>query len=320
MIISEYDELRSKTGHGPQDTRVYDTGVTSLDGKIYYALSDDNELALLVPLRNAIEMDTLKLSDAIRLKPKVFEEEGKWLLLVCAYAELEKVFCHFVNALLNYVEPHKSAFGSINTVFQEFVHLLEPKKEKATISEVAGLIGELLFLHELSKKDSSAINLWVGPSGGQHDFVGESADIEVKASTRIGKTSVTISSLEQLTIFLDRNLYLLHYSLELHPNGDLSVERLVDMIVNEGVALSQLEPELQKIGCNDYRSEEWNLDKFNYVKASCYQVKDQFPRIATDLLIDGKVLPGVSNASYDIDLTMADGYITDVDQAILELL
>lgn len=174
--------------------------------------------------------------------------------------------------------------------------------ELLTENQVAGLIGELLFLRDYmitTYGKENALISWGGPSKSHKDYEINNTWYEIK-TIRQGALKVKISSIEQLDSEVEGNLVV--YSLEATNENVEGYIRLNSLVIqlfsifDEFELISLFQSKLVEVG---YSCEE-EYDNYNYrlIKRDIYRVKDNFPRIVMDDLIEGVV-----GVSYDISLS-----------------
>lgn len=170
-----------------------------------------------------------------------------------------------------------------------------------TENQVVGLIGELLFLKEYmicNYGKENALKSWSGPSKSHKDYEINNTWYEIK-TIRQGASKVRISSIEQLDSNFEGNLTV--YSLEPTNEmveGGISLNLLVDElynIFNEFELIKIFQSKLIEVGYS--YEEEYDSYNYKFIKRDIYAVKDEFPRILSDNLIDG-----ILGVSYDISL------------------
>lgn len=185
-------------------------------------------------------------------------------------------------------------------------HRLMERQADGLLSESSrkGLIGELLFLHEVLSKGMNPRNAvagWMGPEQGDRDFVYPSGWYEIKA---VGSAAVTvsISSLEQL---------------DAPPPGELAVY-LLDRTApgdGSGVSLNSMVNQVrEKVGADPDAKElfetkltfdfgylfhpEYDSPLYRLSGLRRYTVDEVFPRLTKD-----SVPAHVVKAKYDLSLS-----------------
>lgn len=173
--------------------------------------------------------------------------------------------------------------------------------EILSVEKQVGLYGELLLIQNLindGKDECKVVDAWVGPEGGDKDFLLDSLGIEVKSSVR-GDKIVKISNVQQLDPLGLTHLYLYHFIFAKVEGGNNTLPHIVDSLRNRLAAspiLSAFENKLLMAGYQDAHRTRYTTS-FNSRDEICYEVNNNFPKI-----IRSNMMPGVIDASYDLDL------------------
>ena len=156
-------------------------------------------------------------------------EEGRFLHVWCRDHTVDDAFDSFCVLLCQKLE-NQTVTKALSASTAEFRKLLA--ESESPDSNVIGVIGELIFLRQLLRKDPGAIRAWAGPQGGRHDFRRGRNAVEVKTSLRsdVQGLTVTISAFDQLDVPADGRLILQVYQLEQVDNGDHSIATLSEDI------------------------------------------------------------------------------------------
>ena len=182
-----------------------------------------------------------------------------------------------------------------------------------------GLVGELTLLRDIIDAGipvAQAIESWVGPLDGIHDFELGTGALEVKATLSASGFPAKIGSLQQLDdstrqpLFLagarlrqtesGRNLPALVAAMRLSIKGDAEAERL-------------LTERLLAAGYIDAHSDRYPR-RFERAGTRVVLVADGFPRMTP-----GSVPAGIVRAMYEIDLDKAPGDNVGTDGALKKL-
>ena len=156
-----------------------------------------------------------------------------------------------------------------------------------SVSRQKGLIGELLYLQNMVHRfgQKKAVSSWVGPGGGDQDFVYDDTWTEVKAVSFASDT-VSISSVEQLDT--DKPGFLRIYRLEDTSPEDNDGINVTDVVEKTGRLLTESSPaadfrmKLFQYGYTD----EQNYENFRYKlgASAVYRVDENFPRMTRESL------------------------------------
>lgn len=164
--------------------------------------------------------------------------------------------------------------------------------------EAVGLVGELLVLEALLRRDPALLATWRAPNGGLHDFEHAGHAIEVKTTVGPG-WRVTISTIDQLdTVGLER-LDLVQVRLFETSAGDTLeevIDRISTLLFDEGDRRTFSNAILQRGLAPDDRSARRGLRTALQHMAS-YAVDDDFPRLRR-----GDVDGAIVSLRYVLDL------------------
>jgi hypothetical protein len=177
--------------------------------------------------------------------------------------------------------------------------------------EVRGLFAELIFLLELIERPSSiseAVAAWLGPERSHQDFIFGNTAVEIKSLSGTERSSVKISSEDQLESLNDQ-LFLRIYRLSslAEAIGARSLNGLVDQVrdrLSEAEAIDEFE---RKLAIHRYAPLPLYDDpKFVVSETRSFRVRGDFPRLVRSLLP-----VGITKTSYDIKLEAIAAYECD---------
>ena len=197
---------------------------------------------------------------------------------------------------------------ALESATKGFSELLQTNRVLSLEKQI-GLLGELLVLRDLIQLGKTdALNSWLGPEGGEHDFKFVEFDLEVK-TTISEKRSHRIGSLSQLTPSGDRTLLLASVQLT-RTTGALgfNIAELVDWIKsNSDSTWDQLAEKLQHCG---WREDHTHLYTARFELRSeplTFRVDSNFPRLMSETLeLSEELMPRISEVSYRVDLESLD--------------
>ena len=180
-----------------------------------------------------------------------------------------------------------------------------------SLEEVRGLFGELHVLRRLyhdTLPQAAAVDAWLGPDDSHQDFIFGDRAIEVKSLSGRERSSVRISSEDQLESLADE-LFLLTQRLRDMPDSDqaLSLNGMVSLIENElsdAVAIEQFGDKLAGMGYAPLV--EYDMPRFVVSGMQGYRVTPAFPR-----LIRSELPQGVAKVSYEIMLETIASFVCD---------
>ncbi|MFY3854342.1 PD-(D/E)XK motif protein [Achromobacter xylosoxidans] len=168
--------------------------------------------------------------------------------------------------------------------------------------EVRGLFGELhvlRMLYQTTLTQAAAIDAWCGPDASHQDFVFGNRAIEVKSLSGRERSTVRISSEDQLESLVDE-LFLLTQLLSDMPDAQdaLSLNGFVALIESELMDAEAIEQFADKLASMSYAPlAEYDVPRFVVSGLQGYRVTDAFPR-----LIRSELPQGVAKVSYDLML------------------
>jgi len=186
--------------------------------------------------------------------------------------------------------------------WQEFMRrgvlrLLPPEAE-------LGLVGELHFLGALIESGypaGLAVEAWMGPRRGIHDFVFAAGSIEVKSAIANRGFPAHITSLEQLDDSLVRPLFLAAVRVAVTPAGTSLTERVEALrllLAADQIARASFDSRLIEVGFLDAMRDSY-VRKFQISAVNYFSVAGSFPRMTAS-----SVPRGVTKASYELDLDL----------------
>lgn len=168
--------------------------------------------------------------------------------------------------------------------------------------EIRGLFGELhvlRLLYQDTLPQVAAIDAWCGPDDSHQDFIFGNRAIEVKSLSGRERSTVRISSEDQLESLADE-LFLLTQRLRSQSDAGraLSLNGIVGQIDSELADADAIEQFADKLAGMGYVPlAEYDAPRFLVSDLQGYRVTDGFPR-----LIRSELPPGITKLSYDVML------------------
>lgn len=223
--------------------------------------------------------------------------------------------CETLVASLRQVADSAAALGVGLTHIKRWKAFMAGRKAKVlSPEEVRGLFAELQVLRSLYKNglsEKAAVDAWSGPEGVHQDFIFRNTAVEVKGLSGRERSTVRISSEDQMEALCD-NLFLLVVRLSEMPDSDraFSLNEAVRRVIAEltdGEALEELSVRLASYGYVELR--EYDEPKLLVTGQRCYRVIDGFPR-----LIRSEVPDGISRVAYDIELEKVASFECDIER------
>ena len=182
--------------------------------------------------------------------------------------------------------------------------------------EVRGLVAELQYMRALYNgrlTRAAALAAWCGVEKAHQDFMFGDTAVEVKSLAGRDRSTVRISSEDQLETVLD-DLFLVVHRLAEADQGDsaLSLNALVVAIENElgdGDALEGLSSKLAAFGYVPLP--DYDAPRFLVRERRTYRVSGAFPRLVRS------VLPaGITRLSYEIELEAMEPFRCADDEVL----
>lgn len=309
-IGGKWNILRAGGGNDGLEVPSLPLEITTAAGPIRMAVGSHGEARLLIPLGKGARLPSIEPGPALGVGLSTFTHRGRattYLDLVCLSAELESVFAELVHELLRRIAQGTPVAESVQKTVDDFRALLVAQPNRAPEkSRVAGLIAELLMLNRLLDISCSAWRSWRGPAGDRHDFRARDTSLEIKASLHAGASVVTINGLDQLEPPAGGTLHLLHMILEPVGGGLLTVAGLGGQALEKADYPEGVSEMLHAVGCDDVEDSGWNRHAFRLEGEQLYTVTSGFPRISPSIFQAGEAPAGVVEATYKIDLGLAE--------------
>lgn len=252
-------------------------------------------------------------SAAVWLRRLVLQDE-RYLSLECREAELADLFIRLADEIADRVEDVdlEERRQVIRAELERWRGLFaRAGSDRLGAEAEAGLYGELVVLRQFARHEpSKALEAWVGPLDGQHDFRWADQSIEVKTTRAKEGFTVTVHGLKQLDLpESEATLRLAGIRLVADPAGK-SLPEVVDellAVVDAPVLLERL----REVG---YSHSGARADWSSYIvdTAAYWHVTGDTPGLRSSALPVGWET-AISNVRYSLDLA-ALGDPMDPDQ------
>jgi len=212
----------------------------------------------------------------------------------------------FVSVIGNEIESEGRSFANATAhALDSFGYILAKRAQMSTEKEL-GLLGELLVLRALiqSRGLEKALQSWIGPDGGVHDFEIDGVSFEVK-TTRSPERKHHITNEHQLEPTLHSELRLV--SLQMVKATGSDCWGLPSLVADlEEICQTQsefLRRKLSAVGWTAHHAKApfgtWKMSN----PALEFVVDDQFPRVTSGHLSDASDSPElISDVSYVVHL------------------
>jgi hypothetical protein len=253
--------------------------------RVLLGVSPDRKLFLMIPVGSDNETDldeTLTSSLSIKVIEKLTDaNQIKKFLTLQTTSEFDvALFGALCDEAISGLGDTQEARDLLRSIVNHWRKLLDSMTEKSFgTSKAIGLFGELIFLNLFHGKcGDEALNAWVGPEGGRHDFLFQSAAVEIKSTTRTDSLIAEIHGIDQFDDVPGRDKWLGFAQIEWDPSG-ISLSELIKTSRNLFQDKSKFDEKLALLGISDV-----SLLNLGYVfsKKQIYlnEVDDTFPFIA----------------------------------------
>lgn len=223
--------------------------------------------------------------------------------------------CETLNSSLASVTDSAVALSVTLQHLKRWKAFLAGKKARLlTTEEIRGLFAELYVLRQLylcRLTQEEAVDAWCGPDDSHQDFIFGNVAIEVKSLSGRERSSVRISSEDQLEALVDR-LFLMTVRLIDMPDAETarSLNDSVALIEQELVTAEAIEQFSEKIaGCGYAALPDYDRPRFTVGSTNGYAVTDEFPKI-----IRSRISKGLFHVTYDIQLEVISPFACKDDE------
>lgn len=179
---------------------------------------------------------------------------------------------------------------------------LSGRSRHLSVEAVQGLFAEIIFLMELLDREmpsNSAVDAWLGPERSHQDFIFGNTAVEVKSLSGVERSSIRISSEDQLESLNDA-LFLRIYRLSslADATGASSLNEMVSVVQSRLDGTDAIEAFDRKLVAHGYAPlPEYDEPRFVISDVRSYRVADDFPR-----LMRSQLPVGITKVAYDIRL------------------
>lgn len=304
------ERLRSGRGaHEGLGVPTIETGTNTEFGPVRLAVDADLNVRLLLPV--GIRERQIDLADtrALAIGVASFIVEGRsvrFIEITCLEKRLEPLFIELADEMRRRIEAGGTSIQACETTIEDYRSLLiAATRQRPSTEELAGIIGELLVLERLLDTSPLAWQAWKGPLGDRHDFRTAVNAIEVKTSLGKGNQRIKISSLDQLAPPTGGELTLAHVQLESAASGGLTLSVVAERCFTKASSSQEIRRLLSELGFALLDDDEQSNQAFNLEGMRLFAVQDDFPRLTSAQLIDGRLPKGIASLNYIVDLGLA---------------
>lgn len=188
---------------------------------------------------------------------------------------------------------------------------LSGRSQHLSAEDVRGLFAEIVFLTELIDREmpsNAVVEAWLGPERSHQDFIFGNTAVEVKSLSGAERSSIRISSEDQLESLNDA-LFLRVYRLSnlADAAGARSLNELVTAVQALLDKAEAIEAFDRKLVAHGYAPlPDYDEPRFVVSDVRSYRVVDDFPR-----LMRSQLPTGIAKVAYDIRLETIAQYECD---------
>ncbi|MCC6916694.1 PD-(D/E)XK motif protein [Nitrosomonas sp.] len=188
---------------------------------------------------------------------------------------------------------------------------LSGRSQHLSAEDVRGLFAEIVFLTELIDREmpsNAVVEAWLGPERSHQDFIFGNTAVEVKSLSGAERSSIRISSEDQLESLNDA-LFLRVYRLSnlADAAGARSLNELVTAVQARLDKAEAIEAFDRKLVAHGYAPlPDYDEPRFVVSDVRSYRVADDFPR-----LMRSQLPTGIVKVAYDIRLETIAPYQCD---------
>lgn len=236
------------------------------------------------------------------------------LLLELKQSEASGVFITFVALVceeLDDLNKPADAVRAVIAVVERWKKFFAGNSESLNDTRQTGLYGELHMmarLHRAHTSIASLVSAWTGSKRTDQDFEFGDVSIEVKSTTAVDATNVSITNIRQLDGTGLEHLFLARVSLDARQGANNTLPDLVNYLRAE-IARQAPEASLdfeEKLLCAKYREEHvehYSNRAYTERALDLYEVRDGFPRLQ-----ECDLPTGVTKATYDITVEFCEPF------------
>lgn len=253
---------------------------------------------------------------AIKVELRTGSHNKQQLLITLTQHSNQDIFEELCTSLLTALEKTSDSFSALLTALRHIRRwkaFLSGNTPQLTQEQIRGLFAEIVFLTELIDHGTSerrALESWLGPEKSHQDFIHGNTAVEIKSLSGTERSSVRISSEDQLES-LNENLFLRLYRISNLPNAKnaISLNQAIDHLYTKFVDADVVEAFERKLVSHSYAPlPEYDLPLFVVSDVKNYQVGENFPRLARS-----QISPGIVKVAYDIQLETIKPFLCNCD-------
>lgn len=269
---------------------------------VWAGLDDSGNAHLLLPDKGDVPPD-VPAGLSVELRPLLIDRSERAVLdLSCTTPALAEVFEQFSQALVDELSTGAAPATALTAILERWRRFLLISTGGPSTERLAGIVGELLVLLDLTRSSPRAVNWWTGPAGARHDFRHGPHALEVKTTLATTSTRITVNGVDQLLPPEHGTLHLHHVRLEQVPGGPLTAAGVIDDLLSLGAPVEALYRALDSSGLPPARINESTTTAFVIRGRTTLPVDDRLPRIVPASFVHGREPVGTDAITYQIDL------------------
>jgi hypothetical protein len=274
-------------------------------------------LGISISFLNGRKTDALNNLKGLRVEKVVNSSKDGYMLLnlVLTDPHFQDIFDVLINDIIEsvlHLSDEKQIIKSFYNRLGKWKMLFEKYNPEGLSGECQrGLYGELHLLRTLLASNFRSLKIvqsWVGSMRAIQDFQFENSAVEVKISSGNNHQKVNISNERQLDESLVKNLFLLHFSLDVRLNSGQTLNDIVDvvrqMLINDIAGYSLFNQKLVEVGYFDVHKELYAETGYTIREREYYKIQDGFPRIK-----ENDLPKGVGDIQYTINISSCSDFI-----------
>ena len=232
--------------------------------------------------------------------------------------DLFEGLCRTLASSLEHATDSASSLAVSLAHLRRWKTFLSGRSQRLSAEEVRGLFAEITFLLELIDRHASttaAVEAWLGPERSQQDFIFGNTAVEVKSLSGTERSTVRISSEDQLESLNDALfLYIYRLSNLADAAGACSLNEIISAVQVRLGEADAVEAFDRKLVAHGYAPlPDYDAPRFAVSDVRSYHVSEGFPR-----LIRSQLPAGIVGVAYDIRLEAIAPYECDAGAAFGE--
>lgn len=259
------------------------------------------------PLQNRFEADGISM-----LEERNYPERVYRLAVALERPDLDAIFGIVVADLIASASPLQTPSPAVSALFTRLAAwqaFLRARRSGLGREAVTGLVGELLVLRRIAQLAgwNAAVESWIGPTGGLHDFLRRGTGIEVKTSCGIASL-IEISSLDQLddtglSALLLAHVHIAEAAAGFHLPG-LVEETTCELAAATPASVRAFQDTLLAAGYADIDAELYVAQLFRTLSLRLCRVSASFPRF-----VRAGAPQGIVEATYSLDVRALETHL-----------